>query len=320
MRADVAARAWLVATGGAPGVVAALSIGASSIARGGAFGVAAASGDVVMGDAGGVARGAGTLASAPRGRAMTRTPVVATNNSTTTPARRRARGVRAGVALSSSVTGMGVSGGARSGEAKTPPPLRFMRSSACDDDGAASAAVEPQSARMSMSDEDSVVLMLVLVAAGALVALNAASENSTLLSLRSPTRGGPSLVASVSLVTTPSSAPAVARPAKRSAPGARRLSSLLILAGPPAFAALSGHISPRSSGSTAKVSPHRLQRTFTLRPFRRSSGIVYLAAQPGHVSFISRSDVHDPGAVCAKKCSNRRPSRDVQAPDDHPRP
>ena len=47
------------------------------------------------------------------------------------------------------------------------------------------------------------------------------------------------------------------------------------------------YTSPLSTaGLTRKVSPHRLQRIFTVRPSMRSGSSEYRALQAGHVSFI----------------------------------
>jgi len=82
-------------------------------------------------------------------------------------------------------------GDVTSGDANAPPPLKPMMSSACDVDDDDTEASALHNARMSMSAEDSVV-----AGAGG-VALderppprlpNVASENSTLVSFRSPTR------------------------------------------------------------------------------------------------------------------------------------
>ena len=79
------------------------------------------------------------------------------------------------------------------------------------------------SARMSMSEDDSVIL----AATGAGACLeSAASEKSTLLSLRSPVSGAATVTLArlVALGSARLSAPAVAAPAKRSVSLARRFS------------------------------------------------------------------------------------------------
>src|SRR5262249_14736901 len=53
-------------------------------------------------------------------------------------------------------------------------------------------------------------------------------------------------------------------------------------------------------GSTGNDSPHRLQRTFTLRPFSRSSESVYFAWHDGQESFIARSDALNSTSVGVK--------------------
>ncbi len=169
---------------------------------------------------------------------------------------------------SSLSAGANVTGGANSG-ANAPPPLRFMMSSGRAVDVSALAPAET-SARMSMSADDSVTVG----AEGAGACFDsAASEKSTLLSLRSPVSG---VACALALVVSVLSAPAAAAPAKRSASRPRR------------FSLRRAYTSPLGSEASAgKESPHRLQRTFTRRPSRRSVAMEYWALQAGHVSFMT---------------------------------
>ncbi len=121
--------------------------------------------------------------------AMTAAVAIAIEIAPTDSTVRRALGCARGEDVA---IGVIAKGDVASGDANAPPPLKPMMSSACDveeDDDAEASALH--NARMSMSAEDSVV-----AGAGG-VALderppprlpNVASENSTLVSFRSPTR------------------------------------------------------------------------------------------------------------------------------------